>query len=356
MTHAVENDDPTLRPPDAAAFEQQIEKLKAKRSHIALPGIRFAMWPQDARFNGDLSDDSKFNERYIEADVRLGQGALVMYFCALAHHMGFISAFLIVPWEKGTYSWTWLMPIGYIPWLLVTGGMFWMTMAAASSPSCRFNRQAQLVHVDLGGGATHVHWRGVRPFTELARGLSGWYCFILCFPMPLHNFRNKLPAKTIRYIYGSPLELNGDFDSSDWTFFSANLERLEFIRRYMEHGLESIQPDELMKRQGLVRKMDGFTKPMPNPDWWDKLMSKVFYRLLYWLCTGPLIDYWAARRRAAYRWPEEVERLCAPGADLSGFDTSVVKSRTNIYYRAGMGNGYYFVDAKGRRIVSPKAL
>jgi hypothetical protein len=31
-----------------------------------------------------------------------------------------------------------------------------------------------------------------------------------------------------------------------------------------------------------------------------------------------LIDRWAARCQARFRWPEEVQKLCAEGADLNG--------------------------------------
>ncbi|RQP29430.1 hypothetical protein DF156_25875 [Burkholderia ubonensis] len=128
------------------------------------------------------------------------------------------------------------------------------------------------------------------------------------------------------------------------------MDRLEFIRRYMEHGLEAIQPDEQMRRLGRVRKPSGFLRSTPNPDWWNLYVGRPFMHLLYWCATGPLIDWWVARKRATLRWPEEVERLCAPDADLSAFDTTPVKSRTDIFYRYAGDRGYELVDAKGRPV------
>ena len=60
----------------------------------------------------------------------------------------------------------------------------------------------------------------------------------------------------------------------------------------------------------------------------------------------------AVQRKAdAYQWPEEVERLCAPDADLSGYDTTPVKSRTDVYYvYRGMDQGIVFVDANGKPV------
>lgn len=118
----------------------------------------------------------------------------------------------------------------------------------------------------------------------------------------------------------------------------------------MEHGLEAIQPDEYMQRMGLVRKPSGFSGETINPDWWDLYVARPFERLLYWFAMGPLIDKWVERKKAAYRWPEEVERLCAPGADVSAWDTRPVTSRKDIFYRHAGDRGYELVDAQGRRI------
>ncbi|UIY59308.1 hypothetical protein [Burkholderia cepacia] len=350
-------DDPTLQPTDAAGFEKQIEVLRAKGDYIGLPGITLAMWPPSVIFRDDVSDLHMFNERYIEPDFWRGRCSLVLYFCALVHHFvlaivvyGLFDDSVVANLARRNYLAA-LLPsvLFYAFFSLLLGYFFWLCFIGATSPSMRFNRQAQLLHVPWGDQILHLRWRDVRPFTEIGQSLNGRFRLKLCFPQPRRKF-GKVSNEFIRKRYGEPFDLGGYFASSDGTTFWANLDRLEFIRRYMEHGLAAIQPDDHLRRLGRVHKPSGFPVSTPNPDWWDLYVSRPFVRLLYWCATGPLIDWWVARKRAAYRWPEEVERLCAPDADLSGFDTTPVKSRTDVFYRYAGDRGYELVDAKGRPI------
>ena len=351
-------DDPTLQPTDAAGFEKQIEALRAKSDHIGLPGITLAMWPPSVCFHDDVSDPRMFNECYIEPDFWRGQCSMVLYFCALMHH--FILA-LVIHGLLGDSVAEQLARRNYIAALfpsfcfyafffLILGYFFWLCFLGATSLTLRFNRKAQVIHiVGVKNEVLHLNWRDVRPFTELGQSLNGQFQLRLYFPHPRQIF-GEVSKEFIRKYYSHPFNVNGTIASGDGTTFWANLDRLEFIRRYMEQGLAAIQPDEQMQRLGRVRKPSGFLGSTLNPDWWDLYVSRPFTCLLYWCATGPLIDWWVTRKKASYRWPEEVERLCAPDADLSAFDTTPVKSRTDIFYRYAGDRGYELVDAKGRPV------
>ncbi len=347
-------DDSTLQPTDAAGFEKQIEALRAKSDHIALPGITLAMWSPKVCFSDDISDPRMFNERYIEPDFLRGQCSLIMYFFAFAHHLTLAAALYSLFFDGGGCREIHLfdvLQVGviYLVFLFFYGFIFRLSAMAATSPSHRFNRQAQLVHIPWNYQTLHLRWQDVRPFTQIGKTLNGSFRLHLYFPQP-HQIFGKVSKNFIRKRYSEPFDLEGDFASGDGTTFWANLDRLEFIRRYMEHGLEAIQPDDQLRRLGHVHKPSGFPVSTPNPDWWDLYIIRPFVCLLYWCATGPLIDWWVARKKAAYRWPEEVERLCAPDADLSAFDTTPVKSRTDIFYRYAGDRGYELVDAKGHPV------
>ncbi|AYQ41435.1 hypothetical protein BLA9940_03499 [Burkholderia aenigmatica] len=347
------HDDPTLQPTDAAGFERQIETLREKRDHIGLPGITLAMWPPSVNFSDDVSDPLMFNGRYIEPDFVRGQCSLIMYCFALMHNFSlFIILMGFLKNQGGVIAATLQAGAVYAFLLFVYGFVFRLAALGAISPSPRFNRQAQLVHVLWGRQILHLQWNKVRPLTQIGQTLSGRFRLQLYFPQPHLKF-GKVSANFIRKFYSEPFALEGDFTSRDGVTFWANLDRLEFIRRYMEHGLDAIQPDDQLRRLGHVHKPNGFPVNTPTPDWWDLYVGRPFVRLLYWCATGPLIDWWVTRKKAAFRWPEEVERLCAPDADLSGFDTTPVKSRADVFYRYAGERGYELVDAKGRPIHTP---
>jgi hypothetical protein len=81
----------------------------------------------------------------------------------------------------------------------------------------------------------------------------------------------------------------------------------ELIRRYMEEGLEAIQPKE---------EADEFTSDRALKDWMIKLT------------LGDFIAKVMDKRRANYKWPDEIEALCAADAREKGlldkYDTSPV--------------------------------
>lgn len=214
-------DDPSLQPTDAAGFEKQIEALRAKSDHIGLPGITIAMWPPRVCFSDDVSDLHMFNERYIEPDFWRGRCSLVLYFCALVHH--FVLAIVVyglfddsveAHLARRNYLAA-LLPsfIFYAFFLLLLGYFFWLCFIGAISPSTRFNRQAQLLHVPWGDQMLHLRWRDVRPFTEVGQSLNGRFRLKLCFPQPRRTFGN-VSKDFIRKRYSEPFDLGGYFASS----------------------------------------------------------------------------------------------------------------------------------------------
>ncbi|OXI41903.1 hypothetical protein [Burkholderia aenigmatica] len=341
-------DDPTLQPTDAAGFERQIEALREKRDHISLPGITLAMWSPSVMFRDDISDLRNFNKIYIEPDFVRGQCSMIMYCFAAMHNFSLVILLIGLVEGVGVGD---VLQVGamYAFFLFIYGFVFRLAALVAISPSPRFNRRAQLIHIPWGDQVLNFCWRDVRPFTRIGQTLNGRFRLQLYFPHTRLKF-GKVSKNFIRKFYSEPFDVGGDFASGDGTTFWANLDRLEFIRRYMEHGLEAVQPDDQLRRLGRVRKPSGFLGCKPNPDWWDLYVGRPFVRLLYWCATGPLIDWWVTRKKAAYRWPEEVERLCAPDADLSAFDTTPVKSRTDVFYRYAGERGYELVNAKGQPI------
>lgn len=128
--------------------------------------------------------------------------------------------------------------------------------------------------------------------------------------------------------------IDGEFDSLDDINIRRASLRFEFIRRYMEEGLDAIQP---------TADLSHYDKPS-GP---SRLAS------FYWPGFGPLIDRWVAHWQSKFRWPDDVERLGQPHADLSGFDTRPVASNKHIFYRYDVVNGgFYLCGINGERLPS----
>ncbi len=179
-------------------------------------------------------------------------------------------------------------------------------------------------------------WRDVKPF--LRGGIETTGKLKLCFPLQ--------PLKTYGFEWGSeenleakkPNSIDAAMDSRDHGPQGC-MHRLEFYRRYMEEGLEAVQPDpERLPNYQPIRE-----PYLPQP-------RGPILKTLHFLAWGRLIDRALAHRAKKFYWPEEVERLCAPDADLSGIDTSPVKPRTDLYYRAMGGSNIDFVDANGQPV------
>lgn len=140
---------------------------------------------------------------------------------------------------------------------------------------------------------------------------------------------------------------SGAFDVADESALVSNLTRLEFLRRYMAGGLSSIQPDP----RCVSTQPSGFTPRvmLKNDGLIDFLIAKFVVLPAYLLAGGPLIDRYLLRHAADAQWPSEVERLCAPGADLSGYDTAPVQAHEHVYHRFN-GRGFDLVNSQGEVI------
>jgi len=72
--------------------------------------------------------------------------------------------------------------------------------------------------------------------------------------------------------------------------------------------------------------------------------------IFYWLGTGPLVDRWLRNKVSHFKWPDEVVRLCEEDADLSGINTTPVKTRTDRYYEFQGVSDLIYVDKNGNQI------
>ncbi|MGO4327406.1 hypothetical protein AB4Z48_04420 [Cupriavidus sp. 2TAF22] len=334
----------TFPPADPKAdFERQCALLDERSDFSRLPDIRYAMYPGDLWFSDDLSDGALFNERYLEPDMR-GEVNFYMYLATGIFNFALFTVLVMLPLSGEIESGLELLfaLLNCIPFGLFTWGFLWM--GSGPGTRVRFNRQAQLVHVTTyDKGVVSLRWRDVRPYVLFGND----YRLRLCFPVPYGQLSHWTPITFRRLFLKWPQMIGGHFDDSDAASFGSCIERLEFIRRYMEHGFDAVQPHPEAVASGLARKPSGF------PPERNRLLPKWLSpsRWAYWFAAGPLVDRWLAREARQFQWPEEVEQLCAPGADLSDYDTTPVKSRTTVYYRyAGMGKGIVFVDRNGKEI------
>ncbi|WP_447577863.1 hypothetical protein [Achromobacter kerstersii] len=333
--------DPATVPDAKVEFIRQCAALDERIDHAALPDISYAMEPDTVCFFDDVSNTEQFNDRYLEPRVE-GEITFLMQVSTLGAPMSILIVFVMAPFF-GEFHLSGVLIC--IPFFLIAWFFLYMGTAMAQT-RVRFNRQAQLVHVTYGKAVVHVPWRDVRPYTEFGHD----YRLRLCFPVPYVELMSQpdLDPERVRK-RKLPFIVGGDFDAHDHLSLDGNLTRLEFIRRYMEHGLDAIQPKPEWVKEGLVDKPTG-----DNPVVRTGKLSDIF--LIWDICFNlfslkPLLDRWIKHKANSFRWPEEVERLCAPGADLSAYDTRPVKSSTRYFYRyVGMDKGVIFVDHRGRQV------
>ncbi|MGO4398420.1 hypothetical protein [Achromobacter sp. PAB15] len=328
--------------PDAKTeFIRQCAALDERTDHGALPDITYAMDPEQVLLRDDVSNPVQFNDCYIEPRVE-GEITFLMQLSTLGVPFSLLTVFVLAPifgefHIKGALI--------CIPFVLFSALFLWMGTGMAQT-RVRFNRQAQLVHVIYGETALHLPWRDVRPYTEFGHD----YRLRLYFPVPYLEIM-RLPSVDAGRVRKRkyPFIVGGDFDVHDHLFFDKNLQRLEFIRRYMEDGLAAIQPDPEWIKEGMLRVPTGDSPLVRTGKLSDIfLIWDIFFNLI---SLKPLLDRWIKHKANSFRWPEEVERLCAPGADLSAYDTRPVKSSTRYFYRyVGMDKGVIFVDHRGQQV------
>ena len=300
------------------SFQEGIEIWKNRSDTAPMEPVDLAMWPGDAEFKDDISEGTLFNERFIES--RLGRDELLddTYMLSMLHTFCFVTVTAYVI----TNAALWYL---FIPYLLFSSPFFLSFGALTRTGGrVRFNRQAQLVQtMDGKGNVVAVPWRDVQPFFRLK--VPARVELRLGFPPPPDN-------KAKVYEQDGVLWLGGGFDAVDEVHTLCAALRFEFIRRYMEEGLHAIQP---------TADLPAYKKPSGLP-------RDPFF---YWVGLGPLIDRWDAHHAAKFRWPDEVERLCAEGADLSAYDTTPVASNKNIFYRYDRrAGGLYLCDRNGVRL------
>lgn len=312
---------------DKAYYQDKIWEKTDDMAWMPLPGPEWALTPDWAVFYDDLSNREQFNERFIESRVAIGGMASALKL------FSFMFFFLVVSFTWGgisgdiDFSDIWMVVIAVVS--VLTLGLFFVISLTNSKPApVRFNRQAQLVHVTTlpKREVITVPWREVQPFIHFSRDTSGWHNLKLLFPVIKPDKKKN---------NNEPLEVPGAFASVDWVQVGTALKRWEFIRAYMEGGLENINIANGDKNAKL-EKPSGFSSDYSRKKFLDhawEFTEKVLIFPFYF-------ENMLKRREANFRWPEEVERLCAPGADLSDLDTRPIRSHKNTYYIIDKSKGF----------------
>ncbi|MFD4837160.1 hypothetical protein ACFWP0_06595 [Achromobacter sp. NPDC058515] len=304
------------------SFEDGIARWMKRGDQAPMEPVDLAMWAGDVKFENDISDRTLFNERFIES--RLGSGKLIddAYMLSMLHTFFLVVMVAYVCTDPSL----WYLVIPY----LLFNSLFFLALWAIARPGgrIRFNRQAQLVQtMDGRGNVVAVPWRTVLPFFRLK--MPGRVNLQLAFPPPTGVTHEGI-------VLNGVLWLDGGFDVLDDSDIPSAALRFEFIRRYMEEGLDAIQPSA---------NLPFYSKPSGPPR----------IPTFYWVGFGPLIDRWAAHQAAKFRWPDEVERLCGENPDLSGHDTTPVASNKHIFYRYDpRGASFYLCDRNGVRLPPPR--
>ena len=347
--------------PDLSEFEASIEREMKRSGMHRLPPLEMAMWPGSVLCDMDVSDSKKFNDRFIE----LPTGTSSHWFFRGLH--GTLVSFLLFAFLMSFHP-----DVDVVDAVILGGGvlfllgplLFWMHWISWSAGvgGARYNRQAQLVHeMDHEGNVAHVPWRNIRPVVNI--GVAPSSILVLYAPRPrpiLEEYKLNIvgnpkpwPIEKTRGIF----QVAASLHYLDHSAISSNLQRLEFLRRYMEHGISAIQPSEEAVRLGLVKKPQAVGKTQDMKEL-GGLMKYLFYpvgKVWYWICLGPLLDRRARAAAARTRWPQEVEDLCGPNPDLRGLNTRPVRSSTQHYYKP-TAYSWTVVDRNGNPTFSAKAM
>lgn len=316
--------------------QETLQEYNNDSTTIPLPPTDIAMHPSQVSFDDDVSDQRLFNERFIESRVHEGMNSSALYLAAMIHNTLGLSllVFIVLSIVKLDFFLASLFVIAYLPTYFGPKFIF----KSASLYPIRLNRQAQCLHYPVDDNKVYtIPWKQCMPYTRLGRVASGSYNLMLLFPNPDKPGDPKNP---------NIVECSIAFDSGDFTFMDGNYMRLEFIRRYMEKGLDTIQPDRKLVKAGLVDKPTGHEKNNFKKRPFMSLVNMIFYIL----AAGPLVDRWVKKQIDNFQWPEEVERLCAEGANLSDIDTSPIKARADLYYEFHGTNELIYVDANRNRV------
>ncbi|MBU3122856.1 hypothetical protein KN811_05495 [Sinomicrobium sp. 2019215] len=323
-------------------FETRLNNLRANSEYSELLDIDIAMWPEDAVFHDDLSNNKKYNDIFIEvSDDESVRGDYILYIVFFFHNFGLILFFYHLI-ANGNFSWGFL----FLP--AMAWGFFFIFFFGIGQGGVRFNRRAQLLHIGRGKNkAATVAWRDVKPF--LSSSIAG-HNLELFFPIPEVE-REEFNDDQLKKIHrGKPYLVQGHMDWRDPGMYGS-LGRLEFYRRYMEQGLDAVQPDPDKVPQDAIRPPSPAAQRHRDQGFFLYWILDPISNVGKWLAGGPLLDRALRKQAKKFKWPEEVEHLCSPDADLSDLDTRPVKPRKDIFYRPGGINGIHLVNAKGQQLV-----
>ena len=323
-------------------FEEALDEYKSKKSYIQLPDLDMAMHPNKIYFTDDISNKERFNEQFIESHVNEGMSAFAIYLMMGMHNVLLPSLIYVLFFLNGIET----DPVMYfgalVGYLMILTPLI-LTAKNFHPTPMRFNRQAQCIHIFWTKTEVITFpWKIAVPFSAVGQTSSGHHSLVFMCPVPENaTFSGKE--------YFHSMEVPGAFDTNDF-WMSGNLKRLEFIRAYMEKGLSAIQPNQEAVAEGLVFKPSGYDKELTTKTHGlIILFPKIVEKFFYFLGTGWLVDKWVQKRADAYVWPEEVEKLCREGADLSGINTNVIEPRDDLFYGEIQGQFTYF-DRHGNEV------
>ena len=305
---------------EKAYYREKIREKTDGTAWMPLPGPEWALAPDWSVFYDDISNPDQFNERFIESRVAIGGMASALKLFSFMFFMTVV-VFIVDCIFYGNFFGDSISLAMMVVMICVTGAFFIIALIHSRPAPVRFNRQAQLVHVTTlpKREVITVPWNEVQAFIHFSRDLSGWYNLKLLFPVRKPDKNNKI---------NEPLEVPGDISSVDKVFPTAALKRWEFIRAYMEGGIHALNIDEELKEKGELIKPTGFSNDIEAQTLTSKLWRFAERILVYPLYFEKLLK----QREANFRWPEEVEQLCAPDADLSNLNTRPIPSHKDMYY------------------------
>ncbi|QEM82118.2 hypothetical protein [Halomonas binhaiensis] len=332
-------------PSDRADFEAQLDEYRQHNEFSELPGLDVSMWSEDVVFHDDLSEVRYYNPIFI--DHRIDNPSRFRFLMVILFFFHNVSLLTLL-WGLFTGK---DFSFGEVLFLMICPAFAWVLFLAewfgARTGGVRFNRQAQMVHIGQVGGAISVPWKSVKPFFN--HGVHGGD-LRLFFPWPNVMIKHDGTKENFRYKDDKkPLTIYGAMDWRD-TGIDGSLLRLEFYRRFMEEGFEAVQPNPEKVETSAIRPPSEVQQSQPEHGVLLHWILTPIAKLGSILAGGPLIDSFLRKQAQKFKWPEEIERLCSPGADLSGIDTTPVKPRKDIFYRPCGLDGIELVNARGQRI------
>jgi len=342
--------------PDLSDFHARLERELRRRGAVRLPGLDIAMWPESFSNDIDVSNPDKFNDRFIELPVEEYASGFVKWFIGAHNFIVIIAIYAFLVDGRLEPFIVACSIVAIIFWPLIFLVIYFS--GKGTSGGIRYNRQAQLVHVDDGEGrVAHIPWRQVVPIVSV--GVAPSSLMQLCAPFPharmeyykLLEIGRDVEAFRSAEAAEGPFGLRNLMAEGDHASAWSNLQRLEFLRRYMADGIAAIQPDPELVAKGRLYDTETFGDPrnMRQLDWFWKYVMYPIDRAWHYLAFGPWLDKRARARAEAFRWTQEVEDLCGPNPDLRGLDTRPIKARTDFYYRPD-GVSAYLVDRNGNRL------